>query len=425
MMGIYCLYLPHWLAKISVIRVSVVIPAYNQSQYLKTTIQSVLSQTYPASEIIVVDDGSTDATSEVVREFGQTIQYIYQDNQGLAGARNTGIWKASGDYLAFLDSDDEWRPNYLEAMLALISANPDGAVYYCCAQCMDVAGDDLPQQAGALLPSPDEFYHTLLSANFLIPSTVLLKRQVLLEAGGFDETTRVMNGCEDWDLWLRLSSKYPFVGTLKCLARYRVHAQSMSSQVEKMQLAVRAVMEKHFGPDDGQPLHWSANKLQAYGGLYKYCVLSFVTRQNDWLAATPFFRKALQTAPALVADEDFFYELALGNQPLGYRGTSHNLELEQTAQSLLALGDRVFAPGSEVDLAKLKLMTFSSAYSALGHVAYNTGTTFIAARFLWQAATWRPGLWFDRGFVVLMFKALFGLSQAGRARRRWGASSSS
>ena len=98
-------------------RVSVVIPAYNQAKYLGDAIQSVLSQTYRDFEIIVVDDGSTDDTPLVVSQLGGNLHYIRQTNQGLAGARNTGIRNAKGSYIALLDSDDIWLPEFLQKIL--------------------------------------------------------------------------------------------------------------------------------------------------------------------------------------------------------------------------------------------------------------------------------------------------------------------
>ncbi len=106
------------------LKVSVIIPAYNIENYIARAIECVLAQTYPASEIIVVDDGSTDNTANIVKQFPETVQYIYQDNQGAGIARNRGIEAAQHDWIAFLDGDDEWLNNFLELHVDLLKRNP-------------------------------------------------------------------------------------------------------------------------------------------------------------------------------------------------------------------------------------------------------------------------------------------------------------
>ena len=116
--------------------ISAVIPAYNAEKYIARTLESVLSQTRPADEIIVVDDGSTDGTCEVVKSFGEKVRYIHQENAGVSAARNTGIENARCELIAFLDADDEWLAEYLQIQMQLFDKNPDlawaTANYYCC-----------------------------------------------------------------------------------------------------------------------------------------------------------------------------------------------------------------------------------------------------------------------------------------------------
>ena len=106
-------------------KISVVIPAYNAEQHIGRAIDSVLAQTRPADEIIVIDDGSTDATAEVIRSFGDRVTLIQQKNAGVSVARNTGIEAATGDWIAFLDADDEWLPEKLKRQAEHLSRNPD------------------------------------------------------------------------------------------------------------------------------------------------------------------------------------------------------------------------------------------------------------------------------------------------------------
>jgi glycosyltransferase involved in cell wall biosynthesis len=369
--------------------VSIIIPNYNQTHYISDAIHTALNQTFHSFEIIVVDDGSTDNSHEVVSRFGNQVRYIYQKNQGLAGARNTGIRAATGDFVGLLDADDTWVPDYLERMIALASQYPLATVYYCSAQCMDTSGRELPQILGGPPVPPDQIYHALLRANFLIPSTILMRRSAVIEAGLFDQNLR---SCEDWDLWLRISPGQMIVGTSECLVRYRVHGNSLSTNPSGMQQATRKVIEKHFGSDDGLERTWTKEKRRAYGGVYRYHLLTSVQRQNDWQAAANYLCRALQVDPTLSADLDLFYDLALGSQPVGYRGTNDQLNFEGNAQHINTLLNDVFSLDKSLEFRTLRRFTFGTANHALGLLAYNTSQFSLSRYFLMKALKYRPDL---------------------------------
>jgi glycosyltransferase involved in cell wall biosynthesis len=380
--------------------VSVVIPAYNQAQYLTEAIQSVLAQTYRDFEIIVVDDGSTDDTPIVAKQFSDAVRYVRQDNQGLAGARNTGIHQAQGKYIGLLDSDDQWLPAFLETMMALIEQHPDATVYYCYAQFMDANGQDLPQTTRCQGVPTNALNDTLLRANFIIPSTVVLRRSVVEAAGLFDQTLR---SCEDWDLWIRLVPKHTFINRPECLVRYRVHGNSLSGNVAGMQQAAMAVVEKNFGVDDGRWQTWSEEKRRAYGGIYRYHALIPILRQNDWSACAHHLRRAFQVDPSLAVDLDLFYELALGSQPVGYRGTTRQLDLESNVAQIKQVLADVFCEPMTKELASLRYQAYGIAYYTLGLAAYNTAQFSLSRRYLFLALRFRPDLWHDtRVFRTLM-----------------------
>jgi glycosyltransferase involved in cell wall biosynthesis len=352
-------------------KVSVIIPAYNQGQYLSQAINSVLAQTYCNFEIIVVDDGSTDESREVVSQFGNQVRYIWQENKGLGGARNTGIRAARGELIGLLDADDEWLPNFLETMVSLARQHPEASVYYCRAQSMDTNGYKLPQIFGGLVRQTDTMYQTLLRANFLIPSTIVARRSDIIAAGMFDQSSQDIHGCEDWDLWLHLALDHEFIGTDGCFVRYRLHGNSLSANSVGMQRAAQAVMEKHFGHDDGDYQNWSNEKRRAYGGVYRYCLLTSIQHQRDWRSSIEYLRQALQIDPTLSVDLTFFYDLALGAQPNGYRGTSHYLDLEENEHHLMTMLSNVFESTNSIEFQSLRDQTFGTAYYALGLVAYN------------------------------------------------------
>jgi hypothetical protein len=327
-----------------------------------------------------------------VTGFGQQVRYMWQENQGLAGARNTGIRAAQGELIGLLDADDQWQPTFLENMVALADQHPEGAVYYCGARGMDVEGRDLPQVFGGPARPPDTMYQTLLRANFLIPSTIVMRRSIIMGVGLFDPGLR---SCEDWDLWLRILQEHSIVGTSACLARYRLHDSSLSANPAGMQRAKQAVVEKHFGPDDGQWGSWSPEKRRAYGGLYRYHALSSVQKQNDWSTGAQYLRQALSADPTLAVDLGLFYDLALGRQPPGYRGTSHQLELEKNAMQILSILESVFKASLASELESVRRQACGTAYFALGLVAYNSDQRALCRGFLSKALYYRPSLWSD------------------------------
>ena len=181
--------------------VSVVIPSYNDSSYVKEAIHSVLSQTYENIEIIVVDDGSTDDTKEVLKEYKDRIKYHYQKNKGLSGARNTGMKLAKGKYISLLDADDLYHKDRVEKQVNFLE-NSSGCVFSYSGYRHFYDG------------KPDELlklkykYHSgnvfkkLLRKNFIAPSGVLFRKDILDKIGFFDES---LKSCEDWDYWLRVS----------------------------------------------------------------------------------------------------------------------------------------------------------------------------------------------------------------------------
>ena len=158
--------------------VSVIIPTYNCDRYLAAAIESVLAQNYQPLEIIVVDDGSDDETAKIVQSFGQSIQYVYQTNQGTAAARNHGISLAKGDFLAFLDADDLWLKNKTRLQMAAFANNPQADVVFGAVEQFysSKSHKDLEHSADSLL--------SLQSGH--IPSAMIIKRDSFFKVGQFE-----------------------------------------------------------------------------------------------------------------------------------------------------------------------------------------------------------------------------------------------
>ncbi len=398
-------------------RVSVVIPAYNQAHYLGETIESVLAQTYRDFEIIVVDDGSIDDSAQVAGQYGAAVRVIGQENQGLAGARNTGIRQAQGKLVALLDSDDAWLPTYLEKMVALADANPRAAVFYCAVSYFDAQGRELPQQPAATVLPPEQMVHTLLRYNFLVPSTILLRRTAAEDAGLFDPHFRRL---QDWELWLRmLQAGYGFVGTAERLVRYRVHGDSLSTDPAGGQEAAHRIAWKLFGPEEGSPAGWPAEKRRMYGGVYRYKAITSLQAspaphgQGNWEAAGKALHRALAIDPSLAESREFFYELSLGAQPIGRRGAQHSVDLEANGRALLealSRGGNSGLPGSLLRRAR------ATALASLALAAYHAGDRRLARRWAAAALISRPPLAASREMTGLVARTM--LSRAALSRLR-------
>ena len=395
--------------------VSVIIPAYNQARYLRQSIDSTLAQTYKRFEVIVVDDGSTDETSSIAASYGSRIRYIRQENLGLGGARNSGIRVAQGEYVALLDADDMWEPNYLNVISSLIVENPGASVYYCQAQSIDENGNRLPQYIGypiEPLNTSTDMYKAVLKSNFIIPSTTTIRRQIFLDYGYFDQTLR---SCQDWDLWIRISPDNTFVGTKDVLVQYRVHGESLSANILAQQASAKKVIETHFGPDDGQYDHWPPIKKLAYSGLYRYILTTSILRLGDWQFGIEYLPKTLLIDSAKAVDIDLFYELALGTQPAGYRGSAEKIDIESNERELTMLLSKMFQNNTPA-LQALRSRVYGTAYFAIGLVAYHTGNLGLSRRYLWLSGKHRLSLWFTSALPSMMFKSLLGNSVLRKLR---------
>ncbi len=204
--------------------VSVIIPTYNRAHVLPRALASVRAQTHAVTEIIVVDDGSADDSAALVaREFPEAF-VISQPNHGVSHARNRGIDAASGDWLAFLDSDDEWCRDKLERQLAALALEPETRV--CHTDEMWIRRGRRVNPCNRHHKQGGWIFHRCLPLCVISPSAVLLRRDVLEDLGGFDET---LPACEDYDLWLRLSAAEPVLYIPEVLTvKHGGHADQLS-----------------------------------------------------------------------------------------------------------------------------------------------------------------------------------------------------
>ncbi|MEW5908855.1 MAG: glycosyltransferase [Thermodesulfobacteriota bacterium] len=184
--------------------VSVVIPTYNRGWILREAIESVLSQDFKDFELIVVDDGSTDNTSDILSEYGDRIRVLFQRNSGVSAARNTGIKKGAGTYIAFLDSDDLWLPKKLSKQVDFFIKTPGARV--CQTEEIWIRDGIRVNPKKKHKKSSGMFFNESLHLCLVSPSAVMIHRSIFDQIGLFDET---LPACEDYDLWLRILSCCP------------------------------------------------------------------------------------------------------------------------------------------------------------------------------------------------------------------------
>ena len=187
------------------LRVSVVIPTYNRARYLSAAIDSALSQSVPPHEIIVVDDGSVDETPQLCARYGDLVRYIYQENAGPSSARNNGIALATGDLVAFLDSDDVWLPGKVERQVSLFTADPSLGLCATAHHSCDEGGAIV--RTHCICPTkPTGIRREIIVRNLFCTPSVMVRRECFSHTGMFDVT---LNFGEDWDMWLRILSLFP------------------------------------------------------------------------------------------------------------------------------------------------------------------------------------------------------------------------
>jgi hypothetical protein len=280
--------------------VSVVIPAYNCAALLPTAVESVLGQTYPGVEVIVVDDGSTDDTPDVLASLGQKIRWTRQGNRGPGAARNRGLGMARGEYVMFLDADDWILPDKLHRQMRQLAASGSAGWVYCDVKYVDESGR-------LLLLASDRFayrkrsrldgwlFSQLFQGNFIPVHAALFQRQCLDMAGPFDEDHRLI-GVEDWDLLLRVAVQFQASYLPEVLAACVIRSGSLSADPPARDRRRFDLLDKAIGtfPEEIRALGWPGRRIVAdthnWFGYRLY-------RQGRWADALPRLRASLRAWP--------------------------------------------------------------------------------------------------------------------------------
>lgn len=255
--------------------ISIIMPAYNAARTIKESIKSVLDQTYPQWELLVINDGSKDQTSAIVKLINDPrIILIEQENAGVASARNNGISKAQGEYIAFLDSDDLWMKNKLEKQLDFLQTNDLSIVYsktYCLFEDTNTVKDCFVDVNMGIKDA-----QKILVFDFVPILTVMLHKKILDEIGTFDLK---LQGTEDWDLWIRVLQRYSIGYIDEFLTIYRITPNSLSRNLEKHMYEELKVYEKYkklYDAKSHKGFQWFQMKKQALIALQKKDKITFI-----------------------------------------------------------------------------------------------------------------------------------------------------
>lgn len=286
-------------------KVSIITPAYNMARFLPEAIESALGQDYHNLEVIILDDGSTDETAEVVRAYGDRVQYHWQPNAGVANSYNRLIRLATGDFIHFLDADDVLVPNAIKLASSALENHPSAALAYGPATVIDAAGRPYGRRvapswiASAGLAPSRRMFKELLKGCHITNSSVMVRRAVLEEVGPYQ--TESVPG-EDWDMWLRIAVNHDMAYVSEPLCLYRTHGGSLTSAytIEKVLRSHTHSLDKIFAEPD---FRYADLRGYAYACLYRtVAVVAARGRfRGDFMRN---FARSLRTSPAVLRDRE-------------------------------------------------------------------------------------------------------------------------
>jgi hypothetical protein len=262
-------------------QVSVIIPTYNHAQFLRGAIESVLHQSFKDYEIIIIDDGSTDSTQQVVKPYLKSCLYIYQENKGRGGARNTGLKKAQGEYIAFLDADDLWLPEKLKIQINYLKAHPELAFVFSDFIVISSSGEKIRHIGGF----KKDLLH-LIQENFIPTLTVVAKKECFEKVGFFNET---LPYAEDYEMWLRITQSYSLGYLPQVLAKYRASDYSKFQLLQFTLSEIRVI--------SGLSTNLYQKKIKKKLGQLFYTAGRLARELNQKPQARRYFKKAIGKMP--------------------------------------------------------------------------------------------------------------------------------
>ncbi|MEJ5313048.1 MULTISPECIES: glycosyltransferase [Anaerolinea] len=400
-------------------RVSIIIPTYNNAQFLPSTLESVFQQTYQDYEIIVIDDGSTDNTREVLTPYQSKIRYLFQENQERSAARNYGLTVAQGELIAFLDSDDLWLPQKLERQVKVMDEYPEVVLVFSQAYFINPEGQPTAFCGDWIDGKPAEgieirsFFEDFAQGNVVYGggSTSLVRREALNKAGNFD--IHITHG-EDWDLWWRLSALGPFAYIPEPLIYYRVFGWKKLLQRQSTEKALQEhlyVIEKNLGhmPEEIKnhllPLAQCHMTVLAALGSYQL---------GEFERAKTFLKRIGEIDPEWVSPQRIMW-LAVDRAKIIEKDTGSYDEAIHFIRAMFQnLPSDIQLPGSFLHKA-IGWLYISGAFEQ--HVRKDTQKI---RQLLWKGLPHVPGALLNRGVLSMSVEAILGQTLANTFRNLIG-----
>lgn len=283
--------------------VSIIIPTHNRGEWLRDAVDSALAQTWPAVEVIVVDDGSTDGTAGLLAAYQDRVRVVHQDNQGVSAARNHGLGLAQGQYVTFLDDDDLIFPEKIAKQMTWLQKNPSCRWVH--SRYWMVDSDKRPLTRVGLLPE-GEVLTKLVCQNFLWMGAPLMEKELVTQAGGFNPR---YSAAADFELWLRLAALTPRLGCVQePLGAYRLHGSSMVTNIHKLEQEIIAILDAFFAQDN-LPTSVMSARPDAYAEWLLWLAMRYAASDSESNAARC-IHSAIQAKPSLASDPWPFLERA-------------------------------------------------------------------------------------------------------------------
>ena len=281
--------------------ISIIIPAYNAERTILETIKSVQNQTYSDFELIVINDGSKDGTLELVNSIqDERLKVFSYKNGGVCVARNYGFSHATGEFISFIDADDLWTPEKLEAQLDALKQQPEADVAYSWTYFFyEQTGEKI---AGHPVFFTGNVYGDLLKENFIASgSNILVRREAIKQVGEFDST---FPHCADWDFYLHLAAQCKFVVVPKHQIFYRQSTTSMTStKISEIEKQLITMLEKAY---QFAPAEYKQVKNHSFSWIYEYCTQQYLQYSTDLEGvkiASQKFWKAVQLRPQILLED--------------------------------------------------------------------------------------------------------------------------
>lgn len=278
--------------------VSIITPLYNGENYIAEAIQSVLSQNYPHFELLVINDGSTDHSHDVISPFlgDKRIRYFEKENGGVASARNFALQRARGTWIGFLDQDDRWLPDKLTNQITALQRQPDAALIHSRQAYIDAGGNPINDYSKDWVDSlQGHCFSSLFNRNRIAVLTVLLNKEVLISIGAFNEKTSMV---DDYELWLRICYRYPIAFLDEVVAEYRLHDKNASYDHFRMERAELKALSSLLNNSPGVISQLNKRQInRRFAALHTEIAKGFLWQKQDHLLARTHFIQALKHQP--------------------------------------------------------------------------------------------------------------------------------